>query len=160
MEHPSEKFMRQAFEAAHESARRGDYPIGSIITKDEEVIAIGYETLKQDNDPVNGHAEIDAIRKACKKLNQPYLNQCVLYSTHEPCSMCASAAIWAKISSIVFSVFQDDMIIEMENKKKQNSSFSWRQIEIPCSYVLERGTPRVQMYSGFMREEGLKLFKL
>ena len=77
-----------------------------------------------------------------------------------PCPMCASAAIWAKISSIIFSVSRDDMISEMEKRKNQNSSFSWRQIEIPCSYILEKGTPKIQLYSNFMREEGLKLFKL
>ena len=66
------KFMKIAIKAAKESGRR-DYAIGSVISKDNKIISIGKETLKSANDPVNGHAEIDALRKACKKLNRPYL---------------------------------------------------------------------------------------
>ena len=165
-----EKFMRKAIEAAQESGRKGDYAIGSVVIRGDKIVSVGEETLKSANsnkeketlksgkDPVNGHAEIDAIRKACKKLNQPYLEGCVLYSTHEPCPMCASAAIWAKMEGIVFSVSREDMINEM--KKKMGEKFSWRQIEIPCVYVLNKGSPKLKLISGFMRGEGLKLFSL
>ena len=153
-----EKFMRKAIEAAQESGRKGDYAIGSVVIRGDKIVSVGEETLKSGKDPVNGHAEIDAIRKACKKLNQPYLEGCVLYSTHEPCPMCASAAIWAKMEGIVFSVSREDMINEM--KKKMGEKFSWRQIEIPCVYVLNKGSPKLKLISGFMRGEGLKLFSL
>jgi len=153
-----EKFMRKAIEAAQESGRKGDYAIGSVVIRGDKIVSVGEETLKSAKDPVNGHAEIDAIRKACKKLNQPYLEGCVLYSTHEPCPMCASAAIWAKMEGIVFSVSREDMINEM--KKKMGEKFSWRQIEIPCVYVLNKGSPKLKLISGFMRGEGLKLFSL
>ncbi|MEK6811945.1 MAG: nucleoside deaminase [Nanoarchaeota archaeon] len=153
-----EKFMLKAIEAARESGRKGDYAIGSVVVKDGKIISVGEETLKSANDPVNGHAEIDAIRKACKKLNQPYLEGGILYSTHEPCPMCASAAIWAKMEGIVFSVSRDDMINEM--KKKMGEKFSWRQIEIPCKDILKKGNPQLKLISGFMRDEGLKLFNL
>ena len=72
--------------------------------------------------------------------------------------MCASAAIWAKMEGIVFSVSREDMINEM--KKKMGEKFSWRQIEIPCVYVLNKGSPKLKLISGFMRGEGLKLFSL
>ena len=153
-----EKFMKRAIDAARESAKKGDYAIGAVVVKDNEIISIGDETLKSANDPVNGHAEIDAIRKACKILNQPYLEGCILYSTPEPCPMCTSAAIWAKMEGIVFSVSQDDMINEM--RKRMGSKFSWRQIKIPCKNILTKGTPKLNLISGFMKEEGLKLFDL
>ena len=50
----------------HENLEKGDYAIGSVVVKDGKIISVGEETLKSANDPVNGHAEIDAIRKACK----------------------------------------------------------------------------------------------
>ncbi len=153
-----EEFMMKAIEAAKESAKKGDYAIGAVVVKDDEVISVGYETLKSDKDPVNGHAEIDAIRKACKKLNQPYLENCVLYSTHEPCPMCASASVWAKIDTIVFGVSREDMIKEM--KKKSSGKFSWRQIDISCKEVLDRGMPKIKLVSGLLRDECLKLFDL
>ncbi|MHB8652124.1 MAG: nucleoside deaminase [Minisyncoccota bacterium] len=154
---PNEKLMRVAIEAAKESARKGDYGIGSVVTHEDVVIAIGFETLKSANDPVNGHAEIDAIRKACQALQKPYLEECVLYSTHEPCPMCASAAIWAKMKGIVFAVSREDMKNEM--KKRMGGAFSWRQIDIPCKAILEKGMPTLELIGGFLREEGLTLFE-
>ncbi len=129
-----------------------------MVVKDNKIIATGYETLKSANDPVNGHAEIDAIRQACQKLNQPYLEDCVLYSTHEPCPMCTAASIWAKTDTIVFSVSRDDMIAEME--KRNDGKFSWRQIAIPCQEIIDKGSPKVDVVASYLRDEGLKLFDL
>jgi guanine deaminase len=156
-----ESHMTKALEVATASARRGDYAHGAVVVLRGEVISVGYETLKSANDPVNGHAEIDAIRKACEKLQQPYLEDAVLYCTAEPCPMCMSAVIWAKIPAVVYAVTRDDMIAEMERLKVEgDGQFSWRQIAIPASYIVEHGEPKVELYPGFMREEGLKLFEL
>mgnify|MGYP000724088630 CR=1 FL=1 len=153
--------MRLAIKAAEQSAANGDYGHGAVIVKDGEVIATGYETLKSANDPVNGHAEIDAIRKACQKLGQPYLSDCVMYCTAEPCPMCMSAIIWAKIDSVAYAITRGDMIAQMERLKQTgNGEFSWRQIAIPAEYIVEHGEPKVTLIPGFMREEGLKLFEL
>lgn len=153
--------MEAALEAARLSATNGDYGHGAIIVKNNEVIATGYETLKSANDPVNGHAEIDAIRKACKELRQPYLQDCTVYCTAEPCPMCMSAIIWAKVSAVAYAITRDDMIAEMERLKLQSDGkFSWRQIAIPAEYIVEHGEPKVELFPGFMREEGLKLFEL
>ncbi len=152
------QFMEVALEAARTSARNGDYGHGSVVVKDGQVISAGYETLKSANDAVNGHAEIDAIRKACASLQLPYLEGCELYSTAEPCPMCMAAAIWAKIPVVIYSITRDDMIAEME--KRSNGKFSWRQIAIPAEYIVEHGQPKVELVPGFMREEGLKLFDL
>lgn len=153
--------MQKAIEAAVTSANNGDYGHGAVIVINGESIATGYETLKSGNDPVNGHAEIDAIRKACKLLQQPYLKDAVMYCTAEPCPMCMSAIIWAKIPVVVYAITRDDMIAEMERLKQvSGGQFSWRQIAIPASYIVEHGEPHVELYPGFMREEGLKLFEL
>lgn len=154
---PNEKLMRTAIDAARESAMRGDYGIGSVVARGDEIISIGLETLKSANDPVNGHAEIDAIRKACQKLGQPYLEGLILYSTHEPCPMCTSAAIWAKMGTIVFSVSREDM--KEETKKRMGNKFSWRQIDISCQDILDKGMPKLELIGGFLREEGMTLFE-
>ena len=158
---PETKHMKKAIEAAIASVNNGDYAHGAVVVSGDDVIATGYETLKSANDPVNGHAEIDAIRKACQLLQQPYLESVVIYCTAEPCPMCMSAIIWAKIPIVVYSITQDDMIAEAERHKRAgDSQFSWRQITIPASYVVEHGEPSVELFPGFMREEGLKLFEL
>lgn len=151
-------FMEAALEAARTSAAKGDYGIGAVIVKNDVIIATGYETLKSANDPVNGHAEIDAIRKACASLGQPYLEDTVLYSTHEPCPMCMTASIWAKIPKVAYAVSRDDMIEEMN--RRSNGKFSWRQIAIPAEYIVAHGTPTVELVPGYLREEGMRLFDL
>ena len=152
--------MKEAIKAAIKSGENGDYAIGAVIANDEEIIAIGYETLKSDNNPVNSHAEIDAIRKACKKLGKSYLQGCILYSTHEPCPMCAAASVWAKIDTIAYGITREDMILVMEKKADEN--FSWRQIDISCEMVIksEKPTANVKLIPGFLREECLKLVDL
>ncbi|MCW1908384.1 MAG: nucleoside deaminase [Candidatus Saccharibacteria bacterium] len=158
---PDIKYMKLAIEAAVQSAKNGDYGHGAVIIKDGEVIATGYETLKSANDPVNGHAEIDAIRKACQKLGQPYLQDCIMYCTAEPCPMCMSAIIWAKMSDVAYAITRDDMIAEMERiKQSSGGKFSWRQIAIPAEYIVEHGEPKVALHPGFMREESRMLFDL
>lgn len=158
---PEEKYMRLAIEAAEQSAKNGDYGHGAVVVCNGEVIATGYETLKSANDPVNGHAEIDAIRKACKAIAAPYLKNCYMYCTAEPCPMCMSAIIWAKMEAVAYAITRDDMIEEMERLKREgDGTFSWRQIAIPAEYIVDHGEPKVTLFPGFMREESRKLFDL
>ncbi len=147
------EFMQKAIEFAKKSAKKGDYALGAVIVKNDKVIATGTTNLKHENDPTV-HAEIVAIRNACKKLNLKYLEDCVLYTTHEPCPMCASAAIWAKMKGIVFGAFVEDA------KQRQRKKFSWRQINMSCKDILAKGTPKLELVEGFLRDECLKLFDL
>lgn len=154
----SREHMQLALDAAHQSKANGDYGHGCVVVKDGQVISTGYETLKSANDPVNGHAEVDAVRKACQTLQKPYLEDCVLYSTAEPCPMCMSAIIWAKVKAVVYGITRDDMINKMEELKAQGGGkFSWRQIAIPAEYIVEHGEPKVELVPGFMRDEALEL---
>ena len=95
MQKPLKKFMQLAIEEARKARRNGDYGIDAVIVKDNKVIVAAGNRIKLDNDPTH-HAEIVAIRKATKLLKNRFLENCVLYTTHEPCPMCTSAAIWAE----------------------------------------------------------------
>ena len=148
-----EEFMQEAIKLAKKSAEKGDYALGAVIVKDDRIIASGTTNLKHENDPTV-HAEIVAIRNACNKLNSGYLEDCILYTTHEPCPMCASAAIWAKMKGIVFGATIEDA------NNKQGQNLSWRQIDISCKDMLSKGTPKLDLVEGFLREECNKLFDL
>lgn len=76
-------------------------PFGAVIVKDGEIISIASNTVLQDNDPT-AHAEVNAIRKACKKLGTYDLTGCELYATGYPCPMCLSAIIWANIKKVYY----------------------------------------------------------
>ena len=96
-----EKFMLEALKEADKSAALDEVPVGAIIVKDNKVIARGHNLREKSKDPTS-HAEIVAIRKACKKLNSWRLEDCSMYVTIEPCSMCAGTLLWTRIKKIVY----------------------------------------------------------
>ena len=95
-------FMNQAFLLAKKAYSHGDVPIGAVIVKDGKIIARGENMVQKSKNPTL-HAEIDAINKACKKLNAKFLDDCDLYVTLEPCAMCATAISFARIKNIYFA---------------------------------------------------------
>ena len=96
------KFMTRAIELSIESVNIGGGPFGSIIVKNDTIIAEGSNEVTLINDPT-AHGEIVAIRQACKSLNNFDLSGCELYSTCEPCPMCLSAIYWAHIDNIFYA---------------------------------------------------------
>ena len=96
-----EKFMLEALKEAEKSANFDEVPVGAVIVKDGKIIARGHNLRERNNDPT-AHAEIVAVRKACKKLKSWRLEGCTIYVTIEPCSMCAGTLLWARIKRIVY----------------------------------------------------------
>ncbi len=94
--------MNLALKEAKKAYLKGDVPVGCVIVKNGEVIAKAHNTRQSKNDTM-GHAEINAIRKACKKLNAWILEDATIYVTLEPCLMCAGAILNARISNLVYA---------------------------------------------------------
>ena len=95
-------FMNQAFILAKKAQLHDDVPIGAVIVQNGKIIARGENRVQKSKNPTL-HAEIVAINKACKKLNQKFLDGCDLYVTLEPCAMCATAISFARIKNIYFA---------------------------------------------------------
>ncbi len=103
MKDNDQQFLRQAIELAREHSKDGlNGPFGAVIVKNGKLIAEGWNQVVSGNDPT-AHAEINAIRKACQQLAQFSLEGCTLYSSCEPCPMCLSAIVWARIERVVFA---------------------------------------------------------
>ena len=111
--------MKLAIDKARDTMMK-DYggPFGAVIVKDDKIISVASNTTLKDKDPT-AHAEINAIRDACKKLNTYDLKDCILYVTGYPCPMCISAIIWANIKEVYYGTtlkdaekigFRDDFI--------------------------------------------------
>ncbi len=109
MVHPKKEFMNIAIKEAIHSAKNGQYALGAVVVLNGKIISIAHTTLHETNDP-SAHAEMNAIRKACRKRGSRYLENAWLYTTQEPCPMCTSAAIWAKMEGIVFGAFENDAV--------------------------------------------------
>lgn len=97
------KFLKEAIKMAEKGMKSGKGgPFGAVVVKDGKIIARGCNRVTSSNDPTV-HAEIDAIRKACKKLNTFELKGCILYSSCEPCPMCLGAIYWARLKKLFFA---------------------------------------------------------
>lgn len=95
-----EKYMRAAIGQARKAGAIGEVPIGCVIVYEDKIIARGYNRRTIDKN-VLSHAEIIAIKKACKKMGDWRLEDCTMYVTLEPCPMCAGAIVQARIPKIV-----------------------------------------------------------
>lgn len=95
-------FMKQTLILAHRAADHGDVPIGAVIVHDGKIIARGENRVQLKQNPTL-HAEIVAINKACRKLGQKFLDDCDIYVSLEPCTMCATAISFARMRHIYFA---------------------------------------------------------
>ncbi|MBI1954248.1 MAG: nucleoside deaminase [Proteobacteria bacterium] len=95
-------FMNEALKQAQDSSQ--DIPVGAVIVYHNKIIAASGNRVYKDQDPT-AHAEIVVIRKASQLLQTPYLNNCILYVTLEPCAMCAGAISLARLSAVYFGAY-------------------------------------------------------
>lgn len=100
------KYMELALKEAQKSYKTGDVPVGAVIVKNNKVISKAHNMKEKKKISVY-HAEILAIKKACKKLKTWHLDGCELYVTLEPCLMCAGAIIQSRISKVVFATYNE-----------------------------------------------------
>ena len=141
------KFMIRAIELSISSANGSGGPFGCVIVKDEKIIAEGSNKVTFSNDPT-AHAEIVAIREACRKLNTFNLSGCDIYASCEPCPMCLSAIYWSHIDNIYYANTRDDA-------KKINFDDSLIYSEF-SKKMEDRKIPIKQM----LRDEALKAFEI
>lgn len=103
-----EDFMREAIRLSIENVDSGKGgPFAAVIVKDGKIIATGVNEVTSSNDPT-AHAEVVAIRNACKSLNAYQLDGCEIYCSCEPCPMCLGAIYWARASKIYFANTKED----------------------------------------------------
>ncbi|SHF82437.1 nucleoside deaminase [Pedobacter caeni] len=145
---PHNKFMKLAISLSEKNVTEGlGGPFGAVIVKDGKIIAKSGNKVTTTNDPT-AHAEVAAIRLACKKLKTFDLSGCLVYTSCEPCPMCLSAIYWARIDTIYYANTKVDAAnIGFDDK------FIYDEIEKPMS---KRSLPIHQM----MRNEAQQAFRL
>ena len=97
MPHDLNPFMRETLQLSRESVAQGGGPFAAIIVRDGDVVARAANSVTQDNDPT-AHAEVNAIRQACRTLNTFDLSGCTIFTSCEPCPMCLGAIYWARVN--------------------------------------------------------------
>ena len=133
-------YMEGAVAEAWLSLREGNHGFGALIVQDDKIIAHAHDSDETDHDPT-AHAELKAIRIASSTIGKD-LSSCVLVCTHEPCPMCATAMVWAKVPILVFGYSIAESI-------KQGRA----RIDLDCYEIFRRSGANVLVRSGVMKEQ-------
>jgi guanine deaminase len=142
-----EAFMRAAIRLSIKMMRRGKGgPFGAVVVKGNKIIGRGCNQVTSVNDPT-AHAEIVAIREACKRLKTFCLDDCDLYTSCEPCPMCLSAIYWARIRNVYYG-----------NTRKDAAQIAFDDDEIYREVALPIGRRKLMMKQS-LRAEALVAFK-
>jgi len=143
----SKDFMELAIDLAEGNIEKQDGgPFGAVVVKDDVIVGKGSNHVTLNNDPT-AHAEIEAIRDACKNLNTFNLEGCEIYASCEPCPMCLGAIYWSRIGKLYYGATKDDA-----SKADFDDSFIYKEFELSKE---QRSIPSVQL----MRDKAIKVFQ-
>jgi guanine deaminase len=141
------QFMRRAIELAQEGIDANDGgPFGCVVVRNGEIIGEGNNCVTSTNDPT-AHAEVVAIRNACQKLKNFQLDDCVIYTSCEPCPMCLGAIYWARPAQVFFACTREDAA-----QAGFDDDFIYEEIALP----IENRLIKTDL---LLREEGLTVFE-
>jgi tRNA(adenine34) deaminase len=145
MNHRDEKYMQLAIDQAVLARTNGDMPFGSVIVRGDEVVAAmqNGEHLRGD---VTAHAELMAVSEASKALGRRDLSDCTIYSSVEPCPMCAAAIFQSNMTRVVFGAYRDDL------------SHLFRRRKIRIAHLADDWESKPEVIGGVLREEALLTF--
>lgn len=147
MTEKDEEFMRRAIAQAQNGIDEGaGGPFGAVVVRNGEIVGEGCNRVTSTNDPT-AHAEIVAIRNACEKLGSFQLDDCVIYTSCEPCPMCLGAIYWARPARVFYAATREDAA-----KIGFDDQFIYEEIEKTFEH-------RQMRLVNLMRDEGLTVFE-
>jgi guanine deaminase len=133
--------MQEAIDLAFRSIREGGGPFGCVVVKENKIVGRGFNQVTSTNDPT-AHAEVVAIRDACRNLADFQLTDCDIYTSCEPCPMCLGAIFWARPRKVFFAAsrhdaanagFDDAFIYEEFNREHHLRQIPAEQLQVPDS---------------------------
>lgn len=142
-----QRFMRMALDACRQGVAKGQTPFGACIVRDGQVIACTHNTVWLNIDPTS-HAEVHAIRVACRHLQHVHLEGCTIYSTTEPCPMCFSAIHWSRIGRIVFAARVEDA-----------QAFGFNELQISNRVMKSVSGSTIEVVEDCLRDEAMAIYR-
>jgi len=139
--------MLRAIDACRQGIAQGQTPFGCAIVTDGRVIAAAHNTVWRDLD-ITAHAEINAIRAACRALGRVDLAGCDLYATCEPCPMCLAASHWARTDTVYFGATIADA-----------RAAGFNELTLPAQEIVNRGNSPVRVIGAVLHDECAALFE-
>ena len=138
--------MQLAIEKTRTGIASGQSPFGCAIARGDEVLAVSHNVVWQSGD-ITAHAEVTAIREACKAAGNILLEGCIVATTCEPCPMCMAALHWARVQHVYFGATIADA---------EDAGFN--ELNLSAADLLKQGGSSVQLSSGVCHDECVKLF--
>ncbi len=135
------QFVRQAIELAREARAEGNHPFGSLLTIDDQVVLTAKNTVFTDRDPT-AHAETNLVADAIRRLTPEDIRRSVLYTSCEPCAMCAGKLYWAGIRSVVYAL-----------SSEQLATMAGGNFLIPCTELFARAAEHVSVTGPMLLSE-------
>jgi len=141
-----EQMMRLAIEEAKISKETGNKGYGAVVILGEKILGKAHDTVTTEKDP-SLHAEVNAIRQATKTLGDRDLSGAILFSTCEPCPMCASLAVWANLTTIVYGVSIEETV-----------RFGQPRTGVSCQEIIDRSSATIEVIGNVLKDECQALY--
>jgi tRNA(Arg) A34 adenosine deaminase TadA len=142
-----EKFLRRSFEVARRAHAHGNHPFGSILVSGEGDVLLEVENGFLPDRDMTGHAERLLATQACKQFTPNVLSDCTLYTSAEPCAMCAGAIYWAGIGRVVYGL-SEHRLKAMTGDHAENPT-----LDLPCRTVFAAGQRPVEVTGPLLEDE-------
>lgn len=140
-------YIHKAIEVSARARENGNTPFGAILVACEGNILLEQENIEITESNCTGHAETTLMEKASKIYDKDYLWKCSLYSTAEPCVMCAGAIYWGNVGRVVYGI-SEERLLQLTGDDKQNPTFN-----LPCREVFARGQKNIVVVGPFPEVE-------
>ena len=136
-------YLRKAIEVSERSREHGNTPFGALLVDGEGNIVLEQENVEITESNCAGHAETSLMIAASKKYSKDFLKDCTLYTTAEPCVMCAGAIYWWNVRHVVYGI-SEKRLLELTGDNEQNPTFS-----LPCRQVFASGQKDITVEGPF-----------
>lgn len=138
-----EQLIRQTIDLSKSAVEAGNHPFGALLAKDGGIVLTAENTVNTGQDVTN-HAEMNLVRLAVKRYPADFLKDCVLYTSTEPCAMCAGAIYWAGIGSVVYACSEERLYEQ-----------SGGGLLVPCRTVFSNGARPVEVVGPILEDEAV-----
>lgn len=136
-------YLRQAISVSKKSRDHGNTPFGAILVNSEGTVILEQENIEITQSNCTGHAETTLMEAASQRYSKSFLWNCTLYTTAEPCAMCAGAIYWGNVGKVVYGI-SEERLLTLTGDNEQNPTFN-----LPCREVFSRGQKQITVVGPF-----------
>lgn len=145
MNESDSRFIRAAIGVAQRARENGNHPFGALLVDKEGNVLLEAENTVVTHRDCTGHAETNLVRQAARRFDRDFLADCTIYSSAEPCPMCAGAIFWANVGRVVYGL-SEERLYEMAGDSAEV-------LYLPCREVFARGRKRVTVVGPALEDE-------